>query len=324
LLVLWWIASFAIVGGQGAYPLGGVLWLGVFCAAALASCLPRAVLRGRERFYALSENAVLESGLRLVVGLGLIQLSAGASSMLAAYAAGGLLGLAHGALVMRRGLIAPDASSAVSPSRFDLRAPFRALTAPLLLVHAYAALMVNLDVLVAKHFLSAREAGLYAGAASLSRVVAVGATPLLLVLFSRLATLSAARRNTQRTFRLGALLIGVGLASSLLIPAFFGELLLRLVLGEAYDGASSVLFYQWASACVVTLQVFFADAMLATSRLRAPWVLVLPAFLLLAGFSLFHDTALMIAQVGLVVAAAAGSLALLALFRLREPRHPLT
>jgi O-antigen/teichoic acid export membrane protein len=325
LLLAWWAVSLVCSDLLGSYPLFGILWLGAFCAFALAACLPRAVLRGREHFYALSENAVLESGLRLGLGFLLIKLSAHASAMLAAYAVGAAFGLAHGILVMRRG--APSAPS--SPSRanepaLDLLAPFRELTTPLLVVHAYAALMVNLDMLAAKHYLPAHEAGLYAGATSLSRVVAVGATPLLLVLFSRLATLSAARQNTRRTLRAGALVIGLGLLSSLLIPALFGDPLLRLVLGDAYGSASAVLLYQWASACVVTLQTFLADAMLATSRLRAPLLLLLPPLALLACFASLHESALVIAQGSLAVSALVGSLVLYALYKLREPRHVLT
>jgi O-antigen/teichoic acid export membrane protein len=321
LLAAWCLGAWALGDALGSYPLGGVVWLGVVSLSALAACLPRAVLRGRERFYDLSQNAVLESGLRLFLGLALIKLTTSASAMVAGYGLAGLVALAHGALVMRRGL--PDAAPGVR-AELELLSPFRALTAPLMLVHAYAALMVNLDVLVAKHYLSPREAGLYAGASSLSRVVAVAATPLLLVLFSRLAALSAARHNTRATLRGGALLIGLGLFSSLLVPALFGESLLGLVLGADYEGAERVLLYQWASVCMVTLHTFFADAMLATSRLRGPIVLLAPALALLVGFALHHDSALAIAQVTLAVVGVAGSLALFLLYRLREPLHVLT
>lgn len=239
--------------------------------------------------------------------------------MLAAYALAGLAALLHGISVMGRGLPAAEPVQLRGKTWAEITAPFRELTAPLLVLHAYAAFAVNVDVLVAKHFLSPRQAGLYAGATSLSRIMIVVATPLSLVLFSRLATLSAARRDTKRTFLLGALIIAGGLLLSLLIPGLFGDALLRFVLGDAYRDASPVLFCQWATACAVTLHIFLAESMLATSRVRAPLLLLLPALASLASFAFFHASPLQIAQVSLVTTSVVGTLSLYVLARLRVP-----
>jgi hypothetical protein len=278
------------------------------------------VLRGSERFVPLSINLGAESALRAAVGLGGLLLVGGAAAMIAGYALASWFAVGQSLHMMRQGL--PHVPRPVERMQWSLLSqPFRSLSGPLLGVHLYAALLVNLDVLAAKHFLSAREAGLYAGSAAIARIVMVGATPLLLVLFSRLANLSAKDASTARTFRLGALAIGGGLALSLVIPAWFGGLLLSAALGREFAGAESVLLIQWASACVLTFQVFVADAMLATVRMRGAWLLALPTLGLCLGLWLWHDTPRAIAQVSLVVSFSLGSLVLFLLWRLRAPQQ---
>jgi O-antigen/teichoic acid export membrane protein len=323
LLGLWALATLIVIQLGAHYPPLALLLIGVYFAAGTLICLPRAVLRGREQFVPLSLNIGVESALRLALGLALLQLFANAAAMVAGYALATWLAVIHAARSMLTGLPTGAADSAPRGTRLsELVEPLRAMTGPLLGVHLYAALLVNLDVLAAKHYLSAHEAGLYAGAAAISRIVAVAATPILLVLFSRLANLSAARANTQRTFRLGAGAIATGLMLSLLIPALFGRLLLRASLGDAFDGAEHVLLIQWGSACVLTLQTFFADALLATSRMRAPWLLLLPVVGMLVGLSLFHDSAREIAQVSLAVCLSLGCGVFYTLWRLRGPAAP--
>jgi O-antigen/teichoic acid export membrane protein len=320
-LALLWGGASVIAARLGAhYPLLALVLVGLFFIAGVVICLPRAVLRGRELFVPLSLNIGVESALRLALGVALLQLFHSAAAMIAGYALATWFALVHSARAMHRGL--PAAEAPVAGSLLDwveLARPFRSLSAPLMGVHLYSALLVNLDVLAAKHYLSAHEAGLYAGAAAISRIVAVGATPILLVLFSRLANLSAARASTQRTLRLGALAIGSGLFASLIVPACFGDLLLRASLGGAFVGAEHVLLIQWASACVLTLQTFFADALLATSRMRAPFLLLLPVAGMLTGLATFHDSPSAIAQVSLVVCLTLGSGVFYTLWRLREP-----
>jgi O-antigen/teichoic acid export membrane protein len=310
-LACWMVIALATRGQDP--PGAAALWLGAFCCAAFVACGPRAVLRGREMFVALAFNVVFESALRLSLGLALLGTLGLPSAMIAGYALGMLGAIVYGCLRMRDGLPRP-ASSASPASLADAILPLRSLSAPLIGLNLYTVLVANVDVLAASRFLDARDAGLYAGAASLARMVPMAVNPLLLVLFSRLATQSAARQDTRGTIRLGLLWIGAPLGLSLLVPAFGGELLLRIVLGEAYSGAHQVLIYQWATACTLTGQVFFAESMLATSRVRAGWLFLLPSSVLVLALLTWHESALVIARTSLIACGCAGSAACLGMW----------
>jgi O-antigen/teichoic acid export membrane protein len=295
------------------------LWLGVFCAAAFIACGPRAGMRGSELFGALAVNIVLESAVRAALGLSLLWAGGGPEAMLAGYGVGMSVAVLHGEWALRT-KFAPIPARELRRTRLseDVLLPVRSLSAPLLGLNLYMVVVSNVDVLAATRFLDAIQAGLYAGAASLTRMVPVAAQPLLLVLFSRLASESAAREDTRGTLRLGALIVVPALSLSMLVPLVGGRWVLSLLLGDAFLGAHAVLLTQWATACVVTMQFFAAESMLATSRLRAGWLFAVPALVLCAALWLFHDSAVTIARASLGVCAVAGSLTCLVLMRLRR------
>jgi O-antigen/teichoic acid export membrane protein len=322
LLLVAFVALVSFFDALGFASRDAALWLGVFCAAAFVACGPRAGMRGSERFGALAINVVLESAVRAAVGLGLLWAGGGPGAMLAGYGVGMSVAVLHGEWAQRawfRSRADLSARQTRTRLREDVLLPLRSLSAPLLGLNLYLVLVSNLDVLAATRFLDATQAGLYAGAASLTRMVPVAAQPLLLVLFSRLAAESAAREDTRGTLRFGTLIVVSALSISMLIPLVGGKWVLSLLLGDAFLGAHSVLLTQWATACVVTAQFFAAESMLATSRLRAGWLFAVPALVLFVTLWLFHDSPVTIAGVSFAVCAVVGSLTCLVLARVRRP-----
>lgn len=318
-LLLLWLAGCALLSFTTGIDTGAFAWLGVFFCAALACNIPRAVLRGREMFGALSTNFVLEGVVRVALGLGLIHLQGRASSMIAAYGIAALLALVHAGFCMSSGL--PNSPPA-DDDREEPWLPLQSYSTPLLLVHAYSALMLNLDVLAAKHFLAPIDAGLYAGASSITRIVSVAASPLVLVLFSRLASLHAAGASTRKTALIGASVIVGSSALSLLVPSFFGESVLRTFLGADFVPAHPILIYQWVTACVLVAQSLVADTLLATLRLRGAWLLLAPASTLPLALAVWHHSPLVIAQITLGACATVGTVVHVVIWRARPAALP--
>lgn len=315
-----WMASSPIAAqltGRGTP--AALQWLGLFFCASLAACVPRGFLRGREMFGSLSANLIVESVLRLIIGLSLIAAVGGAAAMVAGYALAMMMALAHGSMRMFSGL--PTDPSKRAFDWTDALQPLRAVSLPLLGINLYTALMLNADVIAAKHFLDPAQAGLYAGSASVSRLVLMGASPVLSVLFSRIAVLSTRGQDTTLLVgRTTALVLGV-LVLSMIVPGLKGGLLLHLILGEAYIDAEQILVWQWATVCVMTAQSFFAHFMLATAVIRAGWMFLVPCALLLAGIFGSHGSGTDIARMTFLVCAGPGSLTYLLLWRLRTGMH---
>lgn len=311
-----WLLAAPFIAPKLGYDAGSFAWLGLLFFSSILLCVPRGLMRAAERFSSFAVNLVLESAIRVGVGLALVRSIGGPASMVAGYSLAIFSSTLFGIWQLRS--FVPARSAGVSDTHWlrDVCAAMAVVSGPLLGLDLYSALIVNGDVVAAEFYLDPHEAGLYAGAAQVARMVLVGATPVVTVLVSRLAVLSARREDTSTTLWQGSALVLGTLLASLVVPFFAGSFVLQLLLGDGYVGAESLLRVQWATTCVLTFQYFLGLAALSTSAPRAGWLFVLPASALAYGFHFHHDNGSQIAWVALLSCSTVGSLVCFALWRL--------
>lgn len=185
----------------------------------------------------------------------------------------------------------------------------------------------NIDIVVGKFILTPENSGLYAGAAIVSRIALLLPAALASIIFTEAAHSHEGEASTPETRR--SALIGIGLTVSLagglaLVFGLFAELIITVLLGEAFIGAAPIL--RLTAAAMATLSVTQAIIMLLAGRRRfgslVPLVLAValmicvpPFFELQAG-----EIAIMVLTVNLVLLAIAVS-ALVALFRKDKRRQ---
>ncbi len=165
--------------------------------------------------------------------------------------------------------------------------------------HALFALFVltNLDVLLARHYLPASQAGMYAAGAVVTKVafwlpqfVAMVAYPRLAD-HRRAATLS---KGAGAVATIGLLAVGVVALVPGLVVAFIG--------GAAYDELTSEVWIFAAIGAAFALAQFLLYSQIAASKRAAIAVLWLAAAALVIFVSMFHASVLQIAVVVLLVA----------------------
>jgi O-antigen/teichoic acid export membrane protein len=92
-------------------------------------------------------------------------------------------------------------------------------------------LFYNFDVLLAKHFLSNQDAGLYSAMSLLGKILFFGTISISVVMFPRVAAIHAEGRRAHRTVNLSLALVaaagGVVVAAYFLIPGQIVHILLR-------------------------------------------------------------------------------------------------
>ncbi|MDQ6884629.1 MAG: hypothetical protein M3077_10410 [Candidatus Dormibacteraeota bacterium] len=141
-----------------------VYLLGLASAGAILVAITRGALQGLTRFLLLSLNTLLDMTTRLVVAVGLIVAGFGVLGAAIAIAAGPLLAYAQSTVLLRR-LTRPKAVGAMPLSevgRYSISA---------IIAAAGITYLLNVDVLLAKHFLPGHDSGLYAAGAILGRVI---------------------------------------------------------------------------------------------------------------------------------------------------------
>lgn len=197
-----------------------VAWLAASLAPLAVISAAQGVLQGSERFRALAVVFVAAALFRVAGGIAAVVAGAGLSGVLAATTAGSAVA-ALVAVVLLRGA----RSGAPAPPPEGLMRELGAATFGLLAVVALA----NVDVLLARHHLSAREAGLYAVGAVLAKIAFWAPQVVAVVVFPRLAGDRA--REVLRT----ALLCLGGFGLLLVVGAFLlARPALLLVFGEEY------------------------------------------------------------------------------------------
>jgi O-antigen/teichoic acid export membrane protein len=171
-------------------------WLGLLVAT------NRGALQGMRRFLALSGNVLTDMLTRVVVAAGLILAGAGALGGVIALVVGPLLAYTQSLFPLRTvgRLRGGEAARLVELGRYGGLASLAAGG----VIYLY-----NIDLILAKHFLSATAAGIYAASAVLARVVYFLGLTIASVMFPEVATLHARNEAHLHVVDLSLLMLGV-------------------------------------------------------------------------------------------------------------------
>ncbi len=137
-------------------------------------------LRGLQRFGALSTLLISSSAARFATGVPLVMMGAGVAGALAGIAFGQLVPVLL-ALFLLRGHLRSAASGEFSFSAFY------SYSLPVLVAMLCFSVPANLDVVLAKYFFSAKEAGLYTSASVLGKISFFFPSAIYAVMFPMIA-----------------------------------------------------------------------------------------------------------------------------------------
>lgn len=165
------------------------------------------------------------------------------------------------------------------------------------------ALFGNIDVLLAKHYLAAAEAGEYAAIAVLGRIIVYGSLAVATAMFPAVA---AAKNKTEKE-RKKLLKIAFSIVLAVSVPlvgifSIFPDIVVKLLYGAAYAGAAQYLGIFSIVMALWSLSQIFIQYFLASQNrsFLAPFLIVLGGEIL--GIMLWHDSIEQIIQVFLASA----------------------
>jgi O-antigen/teichoic acid export membrane protein len=211
-----------------------VIWLGIAIAVFWQVGIPRGILQGIQHFSALSANLSLEMVVRCTALA--ILLAAGTAVVGATIAV--LAGVAFAYLI---GLYALRHQLRAGGGR----APLRSMVA--FSVAATAGtfgilLLYNLDVILAKHYLSSHDAGIYASLNKIGTILYFLTLSVSQVLFPRVVEALASNNHPGRLLGVSAGIMGLLGAGALLVFGVLPGLVVRLLFGAAFMDAQNYIF----------------------------------------------------------------------------------
>ena len=209
----------------------------IVIAISLTTPSLRAVFQGIEDFRAWALSTVLESLVKLIVGVVLVYLGYGVLGAFVGWAIGSFIAVLYTAIVLvRRFRRVPDAVLFLDSRRL-VKTMAGISVATILLT-----MISNVDVLLVKHFVDARTAGLYGALALAGRILMffVGFVPIVILP-------KASRRALEGLSSVGVLAQAMGVSAvlsgiGLLGYYFFPTFIVTSLAGAAFSAASPHVF----------------------------------------------------------------------------------
>lgn len=279
-----------------------VLFLAPILLVTLLLGITTGALQGALQFGALAAITLLGAGVRLLLAVLLVLAGLGVSGVLLASLAAMLLSYGMSFLPLRQYLRGARQHADDGPP-VSLRGLSAYVSAVFVAVLGLTALF-SVDLFLARHFLSAEEAGLYSGLAMLGKVIYFSSLPIIMIMFPHVTK----RAAEGRSFR-GSLLVSGGLIASIALGVSALSLVvpwevIRWTLGTKYLSAAPSLWIFALFLSCLTGAAWLLHVLLALRRTRVVALPVLCALLQALLIGRFHGSVREIALVSLASAAA--------------------
>jgi len=244
------------------------------------------VLQGLERFVVLGAVALGVATSRIVFGVPWTIAGGGAGGPIAGQAIGSFLAVAVMLFLARRFVIGRGTGAATSGLRRRIDSRSMAAGGAFIVF----ALLSNLDVLLAKAFLTPDKAGSYAALATIGKIVLFLPAAVSVVMVPYVARSRAATGSASSILRISAIAVAAG-ASLVAVPAAIEpRLVLRVMFGGRYaDASTGVLPIVLASTLLAILYLLVVYTV-AIQDQRWVYLLLGGVGLQVAAISLFHSS----------------------------------
>lgn len=206
-----------------------VIWLGLAIAVYCYTAIPRGVLQGTQRFTALSANLSLELVVRVTMLVVLLAVGLAVTGSVIAMLAGVTFAYLLGMWTLRD-LLGVERE----PVRMRAMASF-GLTAAAGTLGVI--LLYNLDVVLAEHYLSKFDAGIYGSLNKIEVIIYYGTLSVSQVLFPRVVEAIATRRHPARLLLLSGGLMAILGLSAVIVFGLTRGLIAALLFGSKFSAA---------------------------------------------------------------------------------------
>ena len=211
--------------------------------------LQSGALQGLQEFFMLSKQSVLGALIKLAVSVLFVWLGFSVLGVMFALVLAQCAGTVYGFLAIRKTLDAKECAG--TPFVIDAHA-IRTLFTTILISTLFLALLSNIDVLLAKHYLPAVLAGQYGALSTLGKIIIYGIGAFSTVLLPMVAAAHARGKGEEKrilTFSLAV--IAAASMSGVVIFSFFPAFFVHMLFGARYlDIAQYLGIFSVAMSCV--------------------------------------------------------------------------
>ena len=200
------------------------------------------ILQGLQNFKYLGAISSLNALLKLLFGALLVYLGLGVEGALGGFVFGSLVVFCYSTLVLRTSLVKLSTENPAEESQtYTSTSEGFSYSIPVLIALLCFTSLTNIDLVLVKHFFSPEEAGQYAVAAVLGKVVLFLPAAIVLAMFPLVSESHALKADSynilKKSLLLAALLSGCGVLAFLLCP----ELLVTILMGAKHASVAHLV-----------------------------------------------------------------------------------
>ena len=191
----------------------------------------RGILQGTQKFVPLVSIGIVESVVKLIVGVVLVKVGFGLNGAVSAM----VLSIAVVYLVSMFFIlpIFKEKASKDEKFRFDKK-EIIGYSIPTLLVAVVLATLINLDIILIKHYFSPEDAGLYAAISTIGKIIFYLLAPIVSVMFPMISEQKAKGNKHYKIFLLSFFLTVTGGLIIMAIYTLAPGMVIRVLYGEDY------------------------------------------------------------------------------------------
>ncbi len=243
----------------------------------------RGILQGLQKFPSLSLNLVLETVLKLGIGIFLVYLGYAVNGAIIGIAVAGFAAYAF-SFIPLRGFIHKADTLGVS-----LKAML-AYSVPVFIVQFCLSAYYSVDILLVKHFLPAVDAGHYSGLSILGKIVFFASLAIVGVMFPIVA--GRHKAGDKHSHYLGYSLGLITLVSGFIVAVYFiaPSFIISLLFGQKYLAVVPYVGWFGGAMLLLALSSALANYFLAIQKMGVVPILIVAAIVQVALLTVFHSS----------------------------------
>jgi len=274
----------------------GLIITGVIGYFSILGAVITGALNGLQKFVWQNSLSFISAVLKFGFALILVYLGFGVNGALAAIIIGVIVMLFIGGIVLKK------ESKGIEGEKFDSKKIYL-YAIPVFLSAILPLLLITLDQILVKHYFSSVDAGYYAAAGNIGKIIWFGSGFLVSALFPKVANLTAQGKKAGKMLTKGLIytsflvLIGVGV--------YFAtpRLIVLVIYGKEYLAITPLIGMFGLALGLYSITQVFIVYNLAVERYNFLWILLAGFLLEITGIAAFHSSLSDIIKISLLAEA---------------------
>lgn len=271
----------------------GLIIVGFIGFFSFISVLFTGALNGMQKFFSQNLSGFISTVLKLVLAIGLVFLGFSVNGALAAVLIGIMISLIFSYFPLHKELKTKTSKS------FDAKKLYL-YAIPVFFATIFYVLIITLDQILVKHYLSSSDAGIYAAAGMIAKMIWFGSGFLIGPLFPKLVSNKANNKSTSKLLRSSLLYVLTLVVIGCIIFFVAPTLIVNVLYGKEYFAAIPLIGMFGVALGIFSLIQILMTYDLAVERYNFIYILLAGLVIEVAGIIVYHNSLLDIVKIVLI------------------------